>query len=302
MRLLRFSALSLTLVGITLFFTYPFTATLSNSASLCVGHDHTPVFGPNDQLLFITEEDQPNGDIIIYAKNIAYCPLTVDVAFPELINMETSVSLPYTGVVPARADKHPLLTISQKKNIKSGRLSYRYSFNYAVGDVLNAKHDDDFVYQLPFATDKSYTLGQGYNGRFSHQNLNSLDFNMEVGSKVCAARSGVVIRVKDDSDTGCKSQRCQGKANYIVVYHEDGTSARYIHLKHKGSKVRPGQKVAKGEVIGYSGNTGWSSGPHLHFEVNLPGKNMTYTVPTKFDTKDGIKQNLKEGVAYKSGK
>jgi len=268
------------------------------STTACVGHDHIPVFGSKDQLLFITEEDQPNGDIIIYAKNIGYCPLTVDIAFPELINMETDVALPHTAVVPALTKKHQLLTISQKKNIKSGRLSFRYSFNYVVGDIVNAKHNDDYLYSLPFAANKSFTLGQGYNGRFSHQNLNSLDFNMAVGNKVCAARDGVVIRVKEDSNTGCKTQRCQGKANYIVIYHDDGTSARYIHLKQNGSKVKPGQRVEKGEVIGYSGNTGWSSGPHLHFEVNLPGKNITYTVPTKFETKGGVERLLKEGTAY----
>ena len=251
-----------------------------------------------DQLLFIIEEDQPNGDIVIFAKNIGYCPLTVDIQFPELINMDTDVSLPFTAVVPTRSEKYKLMTVSPSKTLKSGRMSYRYSFNYNVGDILNAKHDDAYEYLLPFSSNQSYIVGQGYGGRFSHQNMNCLDFNMDVGSKVCAAREGTVIRVKEDSNTGCKSASCQGKANYIVIYHEDGTSARYIHLKHNGSKVKIGDKVKAGDVIGYSGNTGWSSGPHLHFEVNQPGKNIVYTVPTKFKTKNGIEHHLKEGTRY----
>lgn len=263
-------------------------------------HDHS--FGneyqTKDQLLEIIEEDQPNGDIIIFAKNIGYCPLTVDIQFPDLTNMETDVELPYTAVVPTRSEKYKLLTISQSKTLKSGSLSYRYSFNYHVGDILNAKHDDAYEYLLPFSSNQSYVVGQGYNGRFSHQNMNCIDFNMDIGSKVCAAREGTVIRVKEDSNTGCKSERCQGKANYIVIYHEDGTSARYIHLKHNGSKVKVGDQVKAGEVIGLSGNTGWSSGPHLHFEVNQPGKNIVYTVPTKFKTRKGIERQLREGTSY----
>lgn len=263
-------------------------------------HDHFygNEYQTKDQLLEIIEEDQANGDIIIFAKNIGYCPLTVDIQFPDLTNMDTDVSLPYTAVVPTRSEKYKLLTISPSKTLRSGSMSYRYSFNYSVGDVLNAKHDDTYEYHLPFPSSESYIVGQGYNGRFSHQNMNCIDFNMDVGSKVCAAREGTVIRVKEDSDTGCKSERCQGKANYIVIYHEDGTSARYIHLKYKGSKVKNGDKVKAGDVIGYSGNTGWSSGPHLHFEVNQPGKNIIYTVPTKFKTKKGIERQLREGTSY----
>lgn len=263
-------------------------------------HDHFHGYDEQtkDQMLYIEEVDQPNGDVIIYAKNIGYCPLTVDIQFPDLTNMTTDVSLPFTAVVPTRAEKHKLLTISQSKTLKSGSMSYRYSFNYNVGDILNAKHDDNYEYSLPFASNKSYIVGQGYGGRFSHQNMNCLDFNMDVGTKVCAARAGTVIRVKEDSDTGCKNARCQGKANYIVIYHEDGTSARYIHLKYNGSKVKVGDQVEDGQVIGYSGNTGWSSGPHLHFEVNQPGKNIVYTVPTKFITKKGIERQLQEGNSY----
>lgn len=275
-----------------------FGSTNQTAVHQCNHHHGNMLTATSDDLLFITEEEQSNGDIIIYAKSVAYCPLTIDVDFPELKNMETDVALPHTALIPSRAKKHKIMTISQAKNFKGGYLSYRYSFNYYTGDVMNAKHDDSYVYQLPYEKGKSYMLGQGYGGKFSHQNMACLDFNMDIGSKVCAARGGTVIRVKEDSDAGCLSARCQGMANYIYIYHEDGTVARYIHLKKNGSLVKPGQKVKAGEVIGYSGNTGWSSGPHLHFEVNIQGKEFTKTIVTKFNTDQGVKTNLREGRSY----
>jgi len=55
--------------------------------------------------------------------------------------------------------------------------------------------------------------------------------------------------------------------NEIVIKHSNGEFTDYCHLKHKGVLVKPGQKVKAGDIIGYSGNTGWSIKPHLHFVV-----------------------------------
>ena len=55
--------------------------------------------------------------------------------------------------------------------------------------------------------------------------------------------------------------------NEIEIKHSDGTYAAYSHLKYKGTFVKKGEKVKKGQLIGLSGNTGWSSKPHLDFCV-----------------------------------
>jgi len=57
------------------------------------------------------------------------------------------------------------------------------------------------------------------------------------------------------------------KANHILILHEDGTLGVYSHLSPNHTTVSFGQRVDAGTLIGYSGNTGYSSGPHLHFAV-----------------------------------
>jgi murein DD-endopeptidase MepM/ murein hydrolase activator NlpD len=56
----------------------------------------------------------------------------------------------------------------------------------------------------------------------------------------------------------------------ISVLQVDGTYAEYLHLRHGGTVVKPGDRVVAGQLIGYSGNTGWSSTPHIHFHVYVP--------------------------------
>lgn len=90
---------------------------------------------------------------------------------------------------------------------------------------------------------------------------NGVDFRASRGTPVKAALSGVVEGIGNtDEQKGCYSY---GK--WILVEHPNGLSTLYAHLDL--IKVSPGQKVATGEVIGYSGNTGYSTGPHLHLTV-----------------------------------
>ena len=78
----------------------------------------------------------------------------------------------------------------------------------------------------------------------------------------------------------------------IRILHDDGTYAIYAHLNTNSIRVRPGDRVERGEYIADSGNTGFSSGPHLHFAVvrntgmaieSLPvvfmGQNQSMVVP-----------------------
>ena len=76
-----------------------------------------------------------------------------------------------------------------------------------------------------------------------------------------------MIDTKDDGNQGGPSTHFAKHANYVVILHSDGTTGEYYHLKYKGVAVSRGQSVQQGQLIGYSGNTGFSSLPHLHFGI-----------------------------------
>ena len=88
------------------------------------------------------------------------------------------------------------------------------------------------------------------------------DFSVPEGEKVISTAAGVIIEAMFDSKKG----------NYILIQHGEIFSTLYSHLKNLS--VKAGDKVEKGQVIGYAGNTGFSTGVHLHYEVFKNGKNV----------------------------
>ncbi|HKO82374.1 MAG TPA: M23 family metallopeptidase [Chitinophagaceae bacterium] len=150
------------------------------------------------------------------------------------------------------------------------------------------KNVDTYIYELPFAKGTSHRIVQGYGGLFSHSHIAALDFEMPVGTSVYAAREGKVYSYKDNSSEGGYVSSYNGKANYLIIQHNDGSFGCYWHLKENGVLVKKGY-VSKGQKIGLSGATGLVIKPHLHFSVK---RKLTYDmdsfVQTKFKTKDGI--------------
>jgi len=131
------------------------------------------------------------------------------------------------------------------------------------------KHVDHFVYELPFQSGQRIRIMQGYGGAYSHTGEShfSIDFGMPENTPVCAARAGVVYHVIDHFTDSGTHPSFKPKANAIYVLHSDDTIAAYVHLVYRGACVRAGDFVRAGEHIGFSGNTGWSDSPHLHFHV-----------------------------------
>lgn len=167
-----------------------------------------------------------------------------------------------------------------------------------VGQSESSSIDTNYVYNLPINSSKKVLIIQGYNGKYSHKGDYALDFRLKKGSIVCAAREGVVYKVEDQFSKGGPNKKYLSKGNHIIIKHSDGTYAAYWHLGPKGVVVKVGESVQKGDIIGFSGNTGYSSWPHLHFDVYYFSNGKQVTIPTKFETHKGIKQ-LKVYRRYK---
>jgi len=84
---------------------------------------------------------------------------------------------------------------------------------------------------------------------------------------VLAARRGVVAAVVSHFSGGGARAHLAPRANFVAVRHDDGSYGRYYHLKRGGATRAVGDRVDRGDVIAYSGNTGYTGGPHLHFDV-----------------------------------
>ncbi len=162
------------------------------------------------------------------------------------------------------------------------QLTDREIYDLKAGRV---KTDNSYIYYLPFAKGSKFLLIQAYNSKMSHTKELSLDFKMNQGSKICAAREGIVIAVKDDSEAGGLNSSYLNEGNHIIIRHGDGSAAMYWHLQKDGVLVNAGDSVKKGQLIGYSGNTGYTAFPHLHFQVQDKNGN---DIATRFLTKKGV--------------
>src|SRR5215470_11837839 len=94
------------------------------------------------------------------------------------------------------------------------------------------------------------------------------DFRMPEGTPVVAALDGVVRLARGDSDEGGCDPSMARKANYVVIESENGLELQYLHFS--SVSVVAGQRVHRGDLLGYSGKTGWACGAHLHFKVATP--------------------------------
>lgn len=151
------------------------------------------------------------------------------------------------------------------------------------------KDDSSYVYALPYAVGTKHRLVQGYFSRFTHRNRAALDFKMKKGTAIYAARGGVVARIKEDGDKGGLDAAYRQFGNNIIINHNDGTRAGYWHLQHNGIVVNVGDTVQQGQLIGYSGNTGYTAFPHLHFIVWKSEAGNWRQIGTRFLTRKGVK-------------
>lgn len=238
---------------------------------------------------------EKEGYLELYVKNNNVYPVTFELDL-ELINLESNLKIPHTGILMPRSNRK-LLELKHKD--PSLPWDYRSTYTYYMGNIL-ANHDNRIAYRLPYPKGIEHRVDQGFGGTFSHQGdmEYALDISMPEGSEIYAARGGKVVLVKEDSDRGGPEEDMMEFANYITVMHNDGTFADYTHIRKNGAVVEEGQEVKTAQLIGYSGSTGYVTGPHLHFVVKKTKMGGGFSsIPVRFITKDGIRE-LVEGQRY----
>jgi hypothetical protein len=199
----------------------------------------------------------------VFVRNDLAGPLEVQVGLTESVNVYPNPELPLTRLIPGGQR----VLVSRIEPGAGDAARYSLSMSAIPGDPHSIP--EDVVYSMPVPEASGWQLGQGFHGGFSHsdeQNRFAVDLVVPVGTPVLAARGGLVMQVESGFDAaGVNRQRYATRANLVRILHDDGSMAVYAHLKENGVYVQVGDRVGIGQQIALSGNTGYSTGPHLHF-------------------------------------
>jgi len=123
------------------------------------------------------------------------------------------------------------------------------------------------IYQLPFPKntpiDGIETGGPSHTGPFR----GALDFIVPLGTEILAPLDGEVVEVVDGNSRFGPSPDFVNDLNYITIRHSNGEFSQPAHLEMGSAKVKVGDRVVAGQVLGVTGNSGWMDKPHLHLLV-----------------------------------
>ena len=218
--------------------------------------------------------------------NRMHGPVTVMVSLGETENVVTEPALPTYLELPGLGHRSVLIAALEP----AAAWSYSIHMSATPGPLFPTP-DADFDYRLPFAPDQPVRIGQSFSGEFSHHaphSLHAVDFTLPVGTPVLAARAGTVMDAERYFHRAGQDAEIDGpKANYVRILHADGSMGVYAHLEYNGVSVSPGQRVTAGQQIGRSGNTGFSTGPHLHFAVQVNRDMELVSIPFQMRDHDG---------------
>lgn len=216
------------------------------------------------------------GGVRFLVRNELYVPMQVELRIDKLANAFGG-NAPRTvrTIVGPRSTK----LLGSVLGTPGGPLKYTSQFQYAMGDPTQRS----LAYRYPFPWKGGpFRLTQGPNGRFSHfgpKGRYAMDIAMPEGTPIIAARGGVVVRV-ENSQSG---RGTNPSGNFVRILHPDGTMGVYLHLMRGSVVVAEGQQVVLGQALAKSGNTGNSTGPHLHFVVQRNVGLALESIPFQFD-------------------
>ncbi len=239
----------------------------------------TKRFEPPEVRLFQREDA---AGVALIAKNTFFAPIQLAYRLSQMQNVASSTPRDGFHVLPARSES---LLLEVGRAVPGQETSFQYEFQFLPGEP-GAEHHPQQPYRLPFALSSTVPVSQAFPDVFTHGDPSSqyaIDFVMPVGTHVFAAREGVVIEVASDFFEHGTNLKADGpRANVVRVLHDDGTMSLYGHLNWNSIRVVPGQHVARGEYLADSGNTGFTTGPHLHFVVQRNRGGALVSVPIEF--------------------
>jgi murein DD-endopeptidase MepM/ murein hydrolase activator NlpD len=214
------------------------------------------------------------------ATNECLCVVEFELRVPDAHNLNVPKTAIYHSTLQPRSQQ-PMAAIAADA---TGEPSLQYSWKAVLG-APGAVHTPHESYRAPFAVGASYQISQAYPNRITHTSPESqyaVDMALPDGTPVYAAREGMVINLRHDSFHGAASVVMMDQANMVEILHDDGTIAIYAHLHWDSVRVQAGQHVQRGEYIADSGNTGFTTGPHLHFAVIRNAGLQAVSVPIQF--------------------
>lgn len=231
-----------------------------------------------------------SADYQAVAENSGPAPITVHVSLSGR-NLASDRAWPVTAVVPPHTALPLGRVYADERLGPADNARFDYSYHFGRADAV---HDDAVAYRLPFEDGRGFEVSQAFGGALSTHDsdplMHAIDFAMPAGSSVTAARAGVVVDVMLRYTEGGNDPRLVDRANTVSVAHDDGTVAEYAHLSPGPALVALGERVGAGDLLGYSGGTGYSSEPHLHFMVTRPevslGRVIRVAVPVLFYGRD----------------
>lgn len=182
---------------------------------------------------------------------------------------ETNVVNDLPPVVDAAGRTRFLLAKWRRADLDAAWSVRDWKYTFKVGRRLRTPPTESRGWRFPFEGRRAPL--QGPHGTFSHfagsQDEEAYDWAMAEGTPVLAAKDGVVIGTRADRSEGGVDEALKNESNYVMLRHEDGLFSEYNHLQLDGVKVKLGERVKAGQLVGLSGNTGYTSKPHLHFSV-----------------------------------
>lgn len=205
------------------------------------------------------------GQQVVIAQNDGPAPILATVDLSKSENAIVDHVSPIVVVVKPQ-ESIPIATVHGAVAGKGFRISTSYKFSIGVPDVIP---DPMVAYRLPFQDGQKIMIGQVLGGTITTHNAPdskyAIDFDIANGTPVLAARKGRVVDIDQGFTKGGNDPSL--RANHVMILHEDGTLGMYSHLSANRINVTLGERVETGALLGYSGNTGYSTGPHLHFAV-----------------------------------